>query len=247
MKMFILAAGFGTRLYPKTKTCPKPLLPIAQKPFLTHLLAKLETIEAITGFWIITNQKHYSQFQTWAKSVSTQRPLSIIHNEIKEEKDKRGAIGDLNYLLDALGPSDENVAIIASDGLPLFDIAPFCKEFFLDPHPRLLVHSVPASEDTKQYNSVIRKPDGQIEAFYEKPVQRPSDLKALCFYLMPPTLGDDVRTYLERGGNSDAPGHFISWLCQQKVVMSSMFEGDWLDIGTPKTFELAQKALSENF
>jgi NDP-sugar pyrophosphorylase family protein len=37
----VLAAGFGTRLRPLTLTTPKPLLPVADKPFLDHLLALL--------------------------------------------------------------------------------------------------------------------------------------------------------------------------------------------------------------
>jgi NDP-sugar pyrophosphorylase family protein len=37
----VLAAGFGTRLRPLTLTTPKPLLPVADKPFLEHVLALL--------------------------------------------------------------------------------------------------------------------------------------------------------------------------------------------------------------
>jgi NDP-sugar pyrophosphorylase family protein len=37
----VLAAGFGTRLRPLTLTTPKPLLSVADKPFLEHLLALL--------------------------------------------------------------------------------------------------------------------------------------------------------------------------------------------------------------
>jgi NDP-sugar pyrophosphorylase family protein len=37
----VLAAGFGTRLRPLTDTVPKPLLPVADRPFLDHVLAFL--------------------------------------------------------------------------------------------------------------------------------------------------------------------------------------------------------------
>ncbi|MGH8559660.1 MAG: nucleotidyltransferase family protein [Methylococcales bacterium] len=37
----ILAGGLGTRLYPLTRTVPKPMMPIAEKPFLEYLLERL--------------------------------------------------------------------------------------------------------------------------------------------------------------------------------------------------------------
>jgi mannose-1-phosphate guanylyltransferase len=40
-RAMVLAAGFGTRLAPLTNTTPKPLVPVADKPFLDHLLALL--------------------------------------------------------------------------------------------------------------------------------------------------------------------------------------------------------------
>jgi NDP-sugar pyrophosphorylase family protein len=39
----VLAAGLGTRLRPLTLTTPKPLLPVADKPFLEHVLGLLHT------------------------------------------------------------------------------------------------------------------------------------------------------------------------------------------------------------
>ena len=40
-RAMVLAAGFGTRLAPLTHTTPKPLLPVAGRPFLEHILALL--------------------------------------------------------------------------------------------------------------------------------------------------------------------------------------------------------------
>jgi len=42
--MVIMAGGIGTRLRPHTENCPKPLLPVAGKPMLEHIIdrAKLE-------------------------------------------------------------------------------------------------------------------------------------------------------------------------------------------------------------
>ena len=38
--MVIMAGGMGTRLRPHTENCPKPLLPVAGKPMLEHILLR---------------------------------------------------------------------------------------------------------------------------------------------------------------------------------------------------------------
>ena len=41
MEAIILAGGKGTRLMPLTLTVPKPMIPVAEKPFLHYLLKML--------------------------------------------------------------------------------------------------------------------------------------------------------------------------------------------------------------
>ena len=43
MKIFIPMAGKGTRLRPFTLTCPKPLLPINDKPIVEHLIDQINS------------------------------------------------------------------------------------------------------------------------------------------------------------------------------------------------------------
>jgi NDP-sugar pyrophosphorylase family protein len=53
---FVLAAGLGTRLRPLTETVPKPLLPVAGRPMLDHVLAHLRLHGhhdvVVNAFWL---------------------------------------------------------------------------------------------------------------------------------------------------------------------------------------------------
>ncbi len=61
-KAFLLGAGLGTRLQPLTETLPKPLIPFANRPLITHALD--HCIQAgITDFAINTHHLH----ETWHK------------------------------------------------------------------------------------------------------------------------------------------------------------------------------------
>jgi CTP:phosphocholine cytidylyltransferase-like protein len=47
--MLIMAGGKGTRLHPQTINCPKPLLPIAGKPILEHIIDRAKN-QGFTNF-----------------------------------------------------------------------------------------------------------------------------------------------------------------------------------------------------
>ena len=68
MKVIILAAGYATRLYPLTLTQPKPLLPVAGKPMVEHVLDNLAPISGIDRVYVVTNRYRW-RFSFTARSV----------------------------------------------------------------------------------------------------------------------------------------------------------------------------------
>ncbi len=52
--VFIMAGGFGSRLKPLTDNCPKPMLPIGDKPMLAHIL-DLFIKQGFSSFYISTH------------------------------------------------------------------------------------------------------------------------------------------------------------------------------------------------
>ena len=55
MKGLLLAAGYGTRLYPLTEDRPKALLPVAERPILDWIADKIDEVEAVDELHVVTN------------------------------------------------------------------------------------------------------------------------------------------------------------------------------------------------
>src|SRR6476660_4135451 len=102
MKLIILAAGYATRLYPLTLTRPKPLLDVAGKPMLEHVIDNLRTIVDIDHAYIVTNAKFADHFKVWADSYHPQGlrfSFTIVNDGSTDDSNKLGAIGDTHLVL----------------------------------------------------------------------------------------------------------------------------------------------------
>src|SRR4029079_9537644 len=99
MKLIILAAGYATSFYPLTLNQPKPLLPVAGKPMLEHVLDNIASIKHIDHAYIVTNPKFVTHFEIGAKTY--RRPnlhfgFTIVNDGSTDDSNKLGAIGDLH-------------------------------------------------------------------------------------------------------------------------------------------------------
>ena len=101
MKAMILAAGLGTRLRPVTDTRPKALVPVAGRPMIHWVLARL----ASHGFTeIIINAHHFAaQIETFAAAYkSPGAPLTVSVE--KEILDTGGAVREAAWFFDREEP-----------------------------------------------------------------------------------------------------------------------------------------------
>src|SRR5260370_20120077 len=110
MKVIILAAGYATRLYPLTLAKPKPLLPVAGKPMIDHVIDNLAPISGIDGIYVVTNAKFAGQFQQWAdnyRATKARLNFTIVNDGSTDDTNKLGAIGDMNYVLQKQSVDDD--------------------------------------------------------------------------------------------------------------------------------------------
>ena len=96
-KAMVLAAGLGVRMRPLTDKMPKPLVPVAGRPLLDHVLDKL----ADAGVSEAVVNVHYLPDQIIEHTASRTRPRVII----SDERDQvLGTGGGVVKALPLLGP-----------------------------------------------------------------------------------------------------------------------------------------------
>ena len=127
MKALILAAGYGTRLYPLTKNLAKPLIKIGDKTILEHIVKKIEEVEEVNEISIISNNHFYNQFLSWKGNNYSCKKITIINDGTKNKDERLGAIGTIDYYIKKT-KINEDLLIIAGDNLFGFSL----KDLILD-------------------------------------------------------------------------------------------------------------------
>ena len=246
MKLVILAAGYATRLYQLTLNRPKPLLPIAGKPMVDHVLASLGPIEAIDEAFVVTNEKFTEHFEDWAGSRDISdfaAPVRVVNDHSTGDDNKLGAIGDLHLVLKNRN-IDDDVIVVAGDNLfsnALGEYGRLCAE---KKAPVLGVYDVGGLHEATKFGVVEVDANGCILSFEEKPAAPKSTLIGIALYHYPKAVLPLIDQYIEDGNNPDQPGRLIQWLYPRMPVYTWSVPGTWYDIGSKETLEEANRIFS---
>jgi len=249
MKILILAAGYATRLYPLTRTRPKPLLDVAGKPMIEHVLDNIAPIPGIDRVYVVTNAKFADQFQQWAdhyRATKSKLNFTIINDGSTDDSNKLGAIGDLNLVLDR-EKVDDDLMVVAGDNLFSHSLEEFGKFCRSKNAPVLAVYDVGNLEEIKKYNSITIDDEGRITFFEEKPKQPKSTVTGIALYFYPRSSLSLIRQYIAEGNNPDQPGRLVQWMYQQPNMPFYTWRvpGTWFDIGSKETLEEANRIFGE--
>jgi len=239
MKSLILAAGYATRMYPLTLNKAKPLLPVAGRPAIEHIIERIHEIEEVDEILIVTNNKFFNQFEDWRKNFNSPKPIKILNDETLTEDDRLGAIGDMDFVIRKQALCDD-LLVIAGDNLfelGFKDFVEFAKS--KSSSSSIGLYNFKDKEAVKRYSQVSLDEDNKIVDFQEKPKDPTSTLVAKCIYFFPGKKLNLVAEYLKSGGSTDAPGHYISWLCKKDAVYGFVFSGKWYDIGNQEIYKQA--------
>ncbi|MBI3035840.1 nucleotidyltransferase family protein [Candidatus Woesearchaeota archaeon] len=239
MDAIILAAGYATRLHPLTENTPKPLLSVAGKPIIEHIIRKLDEVSAVNKIYIVTNDKFESHFKKWLRGFDAEKPIEVVNDGTKSNEGRLGAIGDIHHTIKIKNLSDELI-VVAGDNLfemPLTEAANFFKK---KKSNVIVLHDVRDFELAKHYG-IVETSNSLVLNFEEKPLNPRSTLASTGIYIFPKKTIELIKKYIAQGNNPDKTGSFIEWLHKREKVHSFVTDKKWYDIGNMEQLEKANR------
>ncbi|MBD3379979.1 MAG: NTP transferase domain-containing protein [Candidatus Omnitrophica bacterium] len=238
MKGLILAAGYGTRLYPLTLDRPKPLVKVGGQTILERLLRKIESLQDCDEVYIVTNDKFYDMIVKWVRDRDFSVALKVLNDLTRSNDDRLGAIGDINLVMEKEKPADD-VLILAGDNLFEFDIQDFVR-FARDKKKfSVALFDVADRKMAQKYGIVSLDNEKRVDDFQEKPENPKSTLASTGIYYMPEENISMLSDYMKKDTVKDAPGNFVKWVAENDGVYGYVFTEGWYDIGDKISLEKA--------
>jgi len=242
MKALILAAGYATRLYPLTKEFPKPLLEVKGRPIIDYIVDKLNSVSVIDEIYIVTNSKFISFFRKWVKSVKSPKKITLVDDLTKNNQDRLGAIGDINFVIKEK-KIGKDLLVVGGDNLFNGSLKGFLGSVRKNIcSVNIGLYRLKRKKDASRYGVVKLNNQKKIISFEEKPKHPQSCLVAMCLYYMPKDLLGLIEEYMHnKNKQNDATGGYIAWLKDKVDVYGYIFKGSWFDIGDYKYLNAAKE------
>jgi mannose-1-phosphate guanylyltransferase len=226
----VLAGGLGERMRPLTDELPKSMLPLLGRPLLDYVLdtlrrAGVRWVVLACGYQAEAIQRH---FGTEAGGLALEYVI---------ESRPLGTGGALRLASDGL-----DRAFLAVNGDQLLDID-------LRPLTRLHVDKaaqvtmlLKGVDDPRRYGVVELAADGRVLRFVEKPsTAERGALVNVGVYVLEPAALSAIRPREAASFEQDV----LPLLVEEGSVFGVELPGYWLDVGTPESYERAERELGE--
>jgi len=226
MEAIVLAGGFGTRLRQVVPDMPKPMAPVAGRPFLEILLGML----ARKGFTRIVLSLGFMSEKIINHFGDGYLGMELVYEVETTPLGTGGAIraamtrckADHTYIFNGDTYLDLEVDVL--------------ERLWQDEHrPAIVVRKV---EDTERFGR-IEMQEGRVVAFLEKGMSGPGLINAGCYVLPTDALND----FPLGQPFSIETEYFIKQL-QHRWFGGFVTQGKFIDIGIPLDYSLAQTELA---
>lgn len=223
MEAIVLVGGLGTRLRPLTLDTPKPMLPVAGVPFLTHQLARLAA--AGVDHCVLATSYRAEVFEAHFGDGSA---LGLRLDYVTETE-PLGTGGGIRNVAPMLTSAPEDpIVVLNGDVLSGHDIGAQLK-LHIDGDAAVTLHLVRV-DDARAFGSVPTDESGRVTAFVEKSPEPVSDqINAGCYVFRRSVIdaipaGEVVS--VERVT-------FPQLLAAGEPVLGYVDNAYWLDVGNP--------------
>jgi len=189
----LLAAGLGTRLRPITYEMPKPMVPVANRPVMEHILRLL----ARHGFSDVIANLHW--FPDLIRDRFGDGSGVGVALSYSPEEQLLGTSGGVRRAAEFLGDS---FLVISGDALTDIDLG--AMRDFHESHDGIATLATKRVADTTQFGVAITGSDGRIQGFQEKPepAEALSDLANCGIYM----FRSEIFDFFPPPGTSEAAG-----------------------------------------
>ncbi len=224
-----MAGGFGTRLRPLTHNVPKPMIPMANKPMMEHIVELLRE-HGITD--LVTLLHFQPELIESHFGDGAEFGVRMTYVGATEDYGTAGAVKNAEKHLQ--GP----FLVISGDLLTDFDLGAaiaFHRERGAD-----LTILLTRVENPLQYGVVITEPDGRISRFLEKPTWSEvfSDTVNTGIYLLEPSVLELIPPRREFDFSKDL---FPLMMREGRKLFGYIAPGYWRDVGDLLEYRLAHQ------
>ena len=238
MKCLILAAGYATRLYPLTENFPKPLLKVGDKTILDWLIDDIDSSRLVDEYIVISNHKYANHFEEWATAKA--QKITVVDDGTSTNETRLGAVKDIQFAIEKLSLCDD-MLVIAGDNVLDFSLVDFINYARLKNTSCIMRYFEDENARLSKSGIVVIDENDKILRMEEKPLNPKSNWCCPPFYFYTKEDSLLVKTGIENGCGTDAPGSFIAWLSTVKPVHAMEMTGKRYDIGNLESYEKVQK------
>jgi dTDP-glucose pyrophosphorylase len=223
--MVIMAGGKGARLRPYTENCPKPLVPVAGKPMLEHIIERAR-LEGFSHFVLAINylghmiEDHFGDGGRFGVRI-----------EYLREREPLGTAGALSLVT-----PQPDTPIVVTNADVITDIRYGELLDFHIHHDAVATMAVRTHEWQHPFG-VVQTRGVDIVGFEEKPVAR-THINAGVYVLAPEALGS-----LLPGAPCDMPALFERLNGKAMRTVAYPMHELWLDVGRPDDLKFAADSI----
>jgi mannose-1-phosphate guanylyltransferase len=232
MKAVILVGGEGTRLRPLTLSRPKPMQPVANRPFLEHVLNSLRQYDVTDIVLSMCYLPGVIQEYFGDGSAFGVRLDYVI------EENALGTAGAVKYVQEQ-GYLDEREPFFVLNGDILTDLDLQAMLSFHQSHRAVGTIALTPVEDVRAYGLVETDTSRRVRRFIEKPKTLEgitTDLINAGTYILDPAV---LRLVPSGQFYQFEQGLFPTLLAEGKALFGYPDTSYWLDIGTPEKYKTA--------